>query len=249
MDTTQTIDQTPPDVQNAFTLDDVSRTLFTADDLGNAQDYISKSVTAAQQAGITPIFNFDTTQELPVGFSLAVIPLTERVPGQGNVTRGLCVAAVPSVQTILGDEAGQAWVVKQINNILLRSVKSAATPNDGEITSIPFKVEDFTTSSSSSALAAFNALASLYVKALKEKGLKFMSKVLLRQVFSSAGFAEQQFPRIGQENWVTVIESMKAHAAKEGLEAGILNHWVKTRDTIEVFVDDIDLSDIDGMVK
>ncbi|MCK4554128.1 hypothetical protein KAU19_04145 [Candidatus Parcubacteria bacterium] len=233
-----------------FTLQDVSRKSFSVEDLDNAQIYIGKAVQAANDAGVSPTFNFDTNEELPAGYGLAVIPLTERVAGQGNVTKGLCIAAIPSVDTILQAESGSPWVINQINAILLRSIKSAAMPSDdGSITSIPFKVEDFTTSTRSSALAAFNAVASLYVKALKDKGLKFMSKGLLRQVLSSAAFAEQQFPRIGQDNWQLVISSMVAHTGKEGIEAGILKHWAGTRDEIEVSTVDIDLSDIDGMVE
>lgn len=236
--------------EKAMTLQDVSRRSFTADDLESAQTYIGAAVQAAKLSEVEPVFNFDTNENLPEGYGLSVIPLTERVAGQGNVTKGLCIAAVPSVQTILQSDSGNAWVVKQLNDILIRSIKSAATPSDdGAISSLPLKVEDFTTSTRSSALAAFNAVASLFVKALKDKGLKFMSKGLLRQVLSSAAFAEQQFPRIGQDNWVIVINSIMSHAAKEGVDAGILKHWLTTRDAIEVSTADIDLSDIDGMVE
>lgn len=232
------------------TLQDVARRSFSVDELEQAQKYIGEAVALAKAEGVEPVFNFDVEKELPEGYGLAVIPLTERVAGQGNVTKGLCIAAVPSVNTILEADSGESWIVKQITDILVRNIKSAAMPSDdGSINSIPFKVEDFTTSTRSSALAAFNAVASLYVKALKDKGLKFMSKGLLRSVLSSAAFAAQQFPKIEQKNWVVVLNSMKGHAAKEGLEAGILTHWENTRDQVEVSVDDIDLSDIDGMVE
>lgn len=231
-----------------FTLQDVSRKHFSADDLENAQTYIGKAVTAAKADNVTPIFNFDINENIPDGYGLSVIPLTERVAGQGNVTKGLCIAAVPSVKTIFEDDSGESWVVKQITDILVRSIKSAAQPSeDGSITSLPFKVLDFTTSTRSSALAAFNAVASLYVKALKDKGLKFMSKGLLRQVLSSAAFAEQQFPKIGQDNWQVVIKSIITHTSKEGIDSGILAHWAKTRNEVEVSTVDIDLSDIDGI--
>ena len=75
-----------------------------------------------------------------------------------------------------------------------------------------------------------------------------MSKGLLRHVLASAAFAEQQFPRITQDNWQLIITSMKAHAAKEGVDAGILKHWADTRNTVEVSTADIDLSDIDGII-
>lgn len=233
-----------------LTLQDVARKSFSVDELEKAQEYIGEAVAAAKAEGVEPVFNFDINENLPEGYGLSVIPLTERVTGKGNVTKGLCIAAVPSVNTILEDDTGESWIVKQITDILVRNIKSAAMPSDdGSITSLPFRVLDFTTSTRASALAAFNAVASLYVKALKDKGLKFMSKGLLRQVLSSAAFAKQQFPRIGQDNWQVVISSMKSHAAKEGLDSGILSHWEKTRDEVEVSTADIDLSDIDGMVE
>ena len=234
--------------EQEFTLQDVARRSFSVDELENAQAYIAKAVEAAQAENVNPVFNFDVNEELPNGYGLAVIPLTERVTGQGNVTKGLCIAAVPSVNEILADDSGESWIIKQITDILVRNIKSAAMPSDdGTITSIPFKVVDFTTSTRSSALAAFNSVAPLYVKALKDKGLKFMSKGLLRQVLSSAAFAEQQFPRIDQDNWQVVINSMKNHAAKEGIDAGILTHWENTRDQVEVSTAEIDLTDIEEM--
>jgi len=230
-------------------LQDVVSKSFDSSNLQSAQAYIGKVVEACQADNVEPVFNFDTAEELPEGFGLSVIPLTERVAGKGNVTKGICIAAVPSVDTILSTSGGDTWVIKQINAILTRAIKAGATPSeDGSMTSIPFAVNDFITSTRTSALAAFNAIATLYVKALKDKGLKFINKGLLRQVLASAAFAEQQFPRIDQANWELVIKSMTAHAAKEGLEAGILSHWMKTRNEVEVDTADIDLSDIDNIL-
>lgn len=237
------------DEVEAMTLQTVERKSFSPDALNDAQEYIGEVVKVCEAEELEPVFNFDPSENIPEGYGLAVIPLTERVTGQGNVTKGICIAAVPSLDKIMSESTGQTFVLNAINKLMINSVKSAATPDaDGAISSLPFKVLDFTTSSRSSALAAFNAVASLYVKALKDKGLKFMSKTILRQVLSSAGFAEQQFPHIEQDNWQIVLKSMVAHAAKEGQPAGILSHWSKTRDAVEVDTTEIDLSDIDGMV-
>jgi len=230
-------------------LQDVGAKSFASTDLNAAQNYISKVVDACTEANIEPVFNFDTNEELPEGYGLSILPLTERVAGQGNVTKGVCIAAVPSVDSILAATGGDVWVRKQINTLLVRAIKAGATPSDdGSITSIPFSIADFT-ASRVSALAAFNAIAPLYVKALKDKGLKFINKGLLRQVLASAAFAEQQFPRIDQANWELVIKSMTQAAAKENLEAGILAHWSKTRNEVEVDTSDIDLSDIENILK
>lgn len=246
---TNAVEEQIEEVAEEMTLQTVARKSFGPDALNDAQTYIGDVMKACEVSNVEPIFNFDPAENLPEGYGLSVIPLTERITGQGNVTKGVCIAAVPSLDKIMSEASGQTFVQNAIVKLMINSVKAAASPGaDGAISSLPFKVLDFTTSSRSSALAAFNAVASLYVKALKDKGLKFMSKTILRQVLSSAGFAEQQFPHIEQDNWQIVLKSMVAHAAKEGQPAGILSHWSKTRDAVEVDTTEIDLSDIDGMV-
>ena len=241
--------QTETQVEEAATLQDVAAKSFGPADMDAAQTYIGSVVEICGRENVDPVFNFDTDKELPEGYGLSVIPMSERVAGSGNVVRGVTIAAVPTVDSILNATGGLTWVQKQIGAILNRAVKAAATPNeDGAITSLPLQVLDFITSTRTSALSAFNAIAPLYVKALKDKGLKFINKGLLRQVLASAAFAEQQFPRVGQENWEVVLKSMVAHAAKEGEDAGILAHWLKTRDQIEVDTAEIDLSDIENML-
>lgn len=232
-----------------MTLQDVAAKSFSPSDMDKAQEYIGQVVGVCADENVDPVFNFDTDKELPEGYGLSVIPMSERVAGSGNVVRGVTIAAVPMVSSILEADGGLAWIQKQIGSIINRAVKAAATPNeDGAITSLPLQIVDFITSTRTSALSAFNAIAPLYVKALKDKGLKFINKGLLRQVLASAAFAEQQFPRVGQENWEVVIKSMIAHAAKENEDAGILAHWLKTRDQIEVDTAEIDLSDIENML-
>lgn len=230
------------------TLQDIERKQFEPDALEAGQQYVNSVIEICTNEGVEPVFNFDLEEDFPDGFGLAVVPITERVPEQGNVTRGVCIAAIPSVNTILEDDTGESYVKKLVTDSLIRQVAAAAKQQDSGITSLPFKVQDFTTTARGSGLAAFNAVASLYVKALKGKGLKFMSKVLLRQVLSSASFAEQQFPRLEQSNWEMVLNSMIAHVQKEGIEPGVLKHWLDTRDSVEVDMEGIDLSDIDEMV-
>lgn len=244
----QPIEQTA-NAQEEPTLQDIERKHFAYENIEQGNEYAQSAIALAEKAGVEPVLNFDPEQDFPEGYGLAILPLTERVPERGNVTKGLCIAAIPSVAQVLETDSGQSWVTKQITDAMIRQVVSSAKPKDeSAVASLPLKVEDFTTSSRSSGLAGFNAVASIYVRALKEKGLQFINKGLLKQVLVSSSFAESQFPRIAQENWVTVLQSMITHAAKEGFEAGNLSHWLKTRDQVEVSTADIDLSDIEDMV-
>lgn len=241
---------TEADYSFAPTLQDVEKKFFPPEQVEQGSEYVNSVMQIAERENVEPVFNFDPEQEFPEGYGLAVIPLQQRVPERGNQTYGVAVAAIPSLDKIQENEAGQAWMGKVVTDALLRQVTLAAKPKEeGEVTSLPLKIEDFVTSARTSGLAAFNAVASDYVKALKQKGLKFMSKVLLRQVLASSQFAEQQFPRLSQDNWQLVLDSMISHVKQKGMEPGILNHWKQTRDQVEIDTGDIDLSDIEDIVE
>ena len=231
------------------TVQDIEKKVFPPEMLNEATSYIQEVIAIAEKENIEPVFNFDPAGDFPEGYGISVIPLTKRVAERGNLTYGIVIAAVPTVETLANDEAGANYISKIVTDNLLRQISAGAKPKDeGAQISIPFKVSEFVTTSRTSGLAAFNAVASDYVKALKTKGLKFMSKVLLRQVLASAAFAEQQFPRLSQENWQLVLDSMVAHVKQKGMEAGVLGHWKNTRDTVEIDTSDIDLADIDDIL-
>jgi len=231
------------------TLQDIEKKYFSIDALEEGLGYVNSVIGIAENEAVEAVFNFDPSEDLPEGYGLAVIPQTKRVPERGNQTIGVTIAAIPDFDTVMDDDAGKSWIIKQVQNLLMKQVDIAAKPKDeGALVSIPFKLSEFITSTRSSGLVAFNLVASLFVSALKKKGLKFMTKVLLRQVLASAAFAEQQFPRIDQENWQIVLNSMIAHAKKENIDAGVLKHWLDTRDQTEIDSTAYDLSDIDDMV-
>ena len=241
--------ETTNEAPTETTLQDIEKKYFPADQLDAGINYINEVMEIAGRENVEPVFNFNPAEEFPDGYGLSIIPMTKRVPERGNLTYGVVVAAIPSVETLAADDAGSSWITKVITDALLKQVSAAAKPKDeGAAVAIPFKVSEFVTTSRTSGLAAFNAVATDYVKALKTKGLKFMSKVLLRQVLASSMFAEQQFPRLSQDNWNVVLDSMIQHAKSKGMEAGVLGHWKATRDEVEIDVTEIDLTDLDSMV-
>ncbi|HFD32050.1 MAG TPA: hypothetical protein ENJ28_04980 [Gammaproteobacteria bacterium] len=230
-------------------MQDIEKKYFPPEQLEAGSNYINEVMEICSAENVEPVFNFDTDGEFPDGYGLSIIPLTKRIPERGNSTYGVVIAAVPTVELLASEEAGTNYINKIVTDSLLKQIAAGAKPRDeGAQIAIPFKLEEFTTTSRSSGLAAFNLVASDYVKALKTKGLKFMSKPLLRQVLSSAQFAEQQFPRITQENWQVVLNSMMQHVKAKGVDTGVLNHWLNTRDEVEIDVTDIDLTDLDSMI-
>jgi len=245
---TETTDTQAP-AASETTMQDIEKKFFPASQLEAGIGYINEVMEICSNEQVEPVFNFDIEADFPEGYGLSIVPLQKRVPERGNITYGIVVAAIPSVELLSTEDAGVNWINKIITDALLRQVATAAKPKDeGAVTSLPFKIDDFITTSRTSGLAAFNAVATDYVKALKSKGLKFMSKVLLRQVLASSQFAEQQFPRLSQDNWNLVLDSMQQHVKAKGMEVGILAHWKSTRDEIEIDVAEIDLTDLDDLV-
>lgn len=247
--TAQTENAEAAGTSNQATLQDIEAKYFAPDAVESALEYINEVIAIADAENIEPVFNFDPEVELEDGYGLSIVPITKRVPEKGNQTIGVAIAALPDFDTLYDSDSGRAWLIRQTQDNLMKQIRSAAKPKDeGALVSIPFKIEEFITTTRTSGLLAFNTVASLFVSALKKKGLKFMTKVLLRQVLASAAFAEQQFPRITQENWELVLNSMVGHVQKENIDAGVLKHWIATRNETEIDTTELDLSDIDSMV-
>jgi len=247
LNTQQTVQ--PVEDETKVTLQDIEKKYFPPAQLEAGTDYINAVMEIADAENVEPVFNFNPEETFPEGYGISIVPLTKRVPERGNLTYGVVIAAVPTVELLSSEDAGMNWVEKVVTDSLVKQVSASAKPKeDGAMISIPFKISEFITSARSSGLAAFNLVATDYVKALKTKGLKFMSKALLRQVLASAQFAEQQFPRISQENWQMVLQSMSQHVQAKGAEVGILTHWANTRNETTIDVSEIDLTDLDSMI-
>lgn len=252
-DATQNNENVAPGATNGLfkTAQDIERKVFSSERLQQANDYVAEAVETCKAENLPVVFNFNTDEPLPSGYSLATIPMTETVANKGRVTVGLAVAAIPDVQLILQDAGGAAWAVKRLTDSMLQTVKLAAQKDEGELSNLPFSIADFTSTGRVSAFTGFNAVAGEYVKALKKKSksLAFISKILLRQILASSQFAEQQFPRIGQQNWEFIINAMIKSCGAIGVDAGILNHWLQTRNETTVSTADVDLSDLEQLIE
>ena len=72
-----------------------------------------------------------------------------------------------------------------------------------------------------------------------------MTVAILRQTLQSEAFAEQNFPKISQAKWVTILDSMVAKTTQAGKAVGILTDWKETRASAELTDGNVDLSDLD----
>lgn len=217
---------------------------YAGDDLARGSEALQSALNAANQRGIPVAINFDIDQEFPDGYGLAI----RWVRARGQETPiGLVVAAVPTLDTVMAEASGRKFVADAIASELAERVVSAVRPR-GESAefggTMPFSVTEFLTAGRrESGKSTFNKIAGHFVKALKRKGIPFMSKGLLEQVLQSSAFAAQQFP-YPQDAWVKVLDAMIDYARNEGLDPSILEHWRNTRDQVEVEVPELDFSDL-----
>ena len=228
--------------------DDIKKVYFSSLQLADAQVAIGNATTIAAALNLDTVMNFDSEKEFPAGYGIALIPIAKRVANE-NVTLGVAIAAVPDLATVQAVEGGNAFVTDSVIGSMIAKLANAVRPRgDGGETaaSIPFSVEDFITSNRpEGVLLAYRQFANAYVKVLKKKGLKFITESILRQTLQSAACAEQQFPSVSQDKWVSIIDSMVARATAEGIAVGMLADWKESRASAELKDTDIDLSDLD----
>jgi len=242
--------ETETDSEDGFTLEDVTKRYFAPDQLSEAQDYLGKVVEVAKAGQIKR--NFDPEKPFPDGYGLAVVPLSKRTEGVGNVTIGIAIAAIPDPELVGNHEKGGEFIRSAITDVFMAKVANACRPRADGTTAptIPFEISDFLESRRGrESLKAFSEIAPAFVKALRKKGIKFMTAQLLRQTLQSKQFAETQFEKIPQEAWEKVLDGMAIKAKAEGHDPAVLVNWRETRNSTEVAeIGDLTAEDFDDLV-
>ena len=233
-----------------FTMENVEKRYFAPDQLEDAQTYLGKVTNVCPDGTIKR--NFNPEETFPDGYGLAVVPISKRVEGKGNVSIGVVVAAIPDPASVANHEKGGEFIRSAITDVFMSKVANSCRPRpDGTTaTTIPFSIEDFIESRRGrESLKAFTEVASAFVKALRKKGIKYMTPGLLRQTLQSKAFAATQFEKINQNAWQKVLDAMIVKAKAAGHDPAILVNWKDTRDSVEVVeIEDLDLDDLDSLV-
>lgn len=237
-------------VVKPFKTDDITKRYFAPDQLQEAQGYLTKISAVCADGTIKR--NFEPEKDFPDGYGLAVVPISKRVEGKGNVFLGVAIAAIPDPASVAEHEKGGEFIRSAITDVFMSKVANACRPRpDGTVaTTIPFTIEDFIESRRGREnLKAFSEIAPIFVKALRKKGIKYMTPGLLRQTLQSTAFAETQFEKIAQAAWQKVLDAMIVKAKAGGFDPAILQNWKDTRDSVEVEeIDDLDLDDLDSLI-
>jgi len=239
---------TQPEAVEVASLETIVKAYFPSSDIAKAGEAIEAAQTIATANGIECTYNFDISKEFEAGYGVVIDHIAKRGEN-GNEILGILIGAVPDFETVMSADNGAAFVKDSVVDKMLAKLKNAVRPRGEDNTvsaSVPFSVVDFITSNRPEGiLIAFNSLAPAYVKMLKKKGLSLMTIAILRQILQSSAFAEQNFPKISQDKWVTILDSMITKATAEGKAVGILVDWKETRSSAELIDGDVDLGDLD----
>ena len=226
----------------------IKKQYFPSAQLDKAQVIMGSMNAIANQYNLDVVFNFDVEKDFPAGFGIGIVPIAKRSKGE-TVVLGVAIAQIPDIETIQNHENGNQFVLDAVSNNMMAKLANAVRPrgdNDETASSIPASVEDFITSNRpEGVLLGFNTYASAYVKVLKKSGLKLLTTSILRQALQSKAFAEQQFPRVTQDKWLKILDSMIVRADKDGIAVGMLADWKQSRESAELVNDDVDLADLD----
>ena len=226
----------------------IKKAYFPSVKLPDAQVIIDSMNAVCSEYNLAVVFNFDTEKEFPVGYGIGIVPISKRHAGE-TITLGVAIAAIPDIATVQDHENGMQFVLDAVVGNMMAKLANAVRPrgdNNETASSIPFSVEDFITSNRpEGVLLAFRKYANAYVKVLKKGGLKLLTESILRQALQSKAFAEQQFPKVGQDKWLAILDNMIARAEADDMAVGMLAEWRKTRDSATLQDDDVDLADLD----
>lgn len=215
-----------------LTMDDIVAKYFPPESI--ATDGIAYLETVKSIAGDKISANFDGDTTIPDNYGLFIGPVSARsTDGTGNKVMGAIACVVPTLELLGASEAGVSWLREAALSAMRTKIANAVRPDkNGDASGeIPFTLEDFIENRrESGVMKAYNETAPIAVASLKKLGFKFMTVPLLRQVLVSKAFAESQFPKVDQKQWVAVLDLLVNRATAKGFDTSVLANWKATRD-------------------
>lgn len=220
----------------------------------SSEDYRDFNEQTFAMVGVNPedgtfdpaIYSADSRVRVSV---LRNVPRTINGKKEPTVVKAIVVGAVPTLDSLLSDDAGRAWVQKiidkELNHVLVRPLREADTSDsdalEAAISQMPKTRESFITSSREGAgiLETFNELYKAINLTLSEKVNSWAKARLiksdLKKAMESAAYALEYFPQLedrgeGKDSlFVTAIKMGQAAAKRKGLDPAIFDKWLATR--------------------
>lgn len=163
---------------------------------------------------------------------------------QGKGVKAIVVAPVPTLDSLLGDEAGRDWVQriihKELNHVAVRHLRDAEDIQS-MVDQMPTTREGYITSAREAGggiMESFDELYKLINATLSAKftpwGKQRLIKTELRKAFESKGYAAEYYPALedykGESLFALGLQLGINAAKKKGLDPTIFERWAATRD-------------------
>ncbi len=187
--------------------------------------------------------------------------------GQPSTAKAIIVTPAPSLESILTDGAGKAWLAKiidkELNHVAVRVLRTA-DDMDKVQDQMPLTLADYVSSSRESnggIMESFNTLFKGIIAALAAKSPAWAKarfiKTELRKAFESKAYALEYFSALEDRGdkpsmLVMGLQLGKREAEKQGLDPAIFDKWLAERDSKPLLTkeqeaaqdDDFDLDDL-----
>ena len=241
--------------EKELTLDDIDKTYFKPEELVNASEEIAKimQIPVIAKGTVKALRNFKEDEELPENYGMWILPISKTIKIDGEGKRkavGVVFAGVPDLSAVGEHEKGEAFVREVVSEYFAAKVSNSVRPrgDSAKVTGImPCKIEEFLENRKThGSMKTFNELADDYVTFLKEKGLKRVTKPILRQILQSKLFAESIYSKMEADGkWLDLLDHMVKTAEARKLDTAVFDDWRENRDEYETDEeDDIDMDDM-----
>lgn len=213
--------------------------------------------------GIDSEGNFD-----PAIYVDGMVPMVATLRKAKGGVKAIVVAPIPSLDYLLADTAGRAWVEKiiqkELNHVAVRALRDAEDIST-VVDQMPTTRDAYISSARGEGggiLETFNELYKAINATLSSKipvwAKARLIKSDLKKCFESKGFAQEYFPALENRGegkpslFVMALQLGIASAKQKGLDPTIFERWIESRDA-KVFnpaeeADDDDL-DIENLTE
>lgn len=186
------------------------------------------------------------------------VPRSVNGKKEPTTIKAIVVTPVPTLDSLLSDDAGRAWVQKiidkELNHVAVRPLRDAENI-DSAVAQMPTTRAGFieSTRDSSGILDTFNDLYKIIGDKMGERAQVWakarLNKSDLKKAMESTAYALEYYPSLedrgeGKDSlFVVALKFGQALAKKKGLDSAIFDKWLATRDAQTLAKADADDSD------
>lgn len=202
--------------------------------------------------------NFD-----PAIYGEGMEPMVAVLRKQGKGVKAIVVAPIPTLDSLLSDDAGRDWVQriihKELNHVAVRHLRDSEDVSS-VVDQMPTTREGYITSSREAGGGIMETFDELHKQINATLSAKFtpwqkqrLIKTELRKALESKGYALEYYPSLedykGESLFALALKLGISAAKRKGLDPTIFERWAATRDA-KVFTpgeqdeDDFDLDSL-----